>query len=154
MRNVKGFSNSIHRCRFTQCYFRCPLKMEFLLKSLFVTVFLVSVSFGELAEDLRSIGVPALSAELQDTMIVISMSGSLAQGDSLLKHYGGIFYSVTDSIIGGWDICGISVEIEEAILVFRKSDMVLMFEQLSEIDNEEVIADWVLNHTRVFRDSD
>jgi hypothetical protein len=128
--------------------------MEFLLKSLFVTVFLVSVSFGELAEDLRLIGVPVLSAELQDTMIVISMSGSLAQGDSLLKHYGGIFYSVADSIIGGWDICGISVEIDEATLVFRRSDMLLMFEQLSEIDNDEVIADWVLNHTRVFRDSD
>ncbi len=127
--------------------------MGFLLKSLFVIAFLVSVSFGELAEDLRSIGVPALSAELQDTMIVISMSGSLAQGDSLLKHYGGIFYTVTDSIIGGWDICGISVEIDEATLVFQKSDMVLMFEQLSEIDNDEVIADWVLNHTRVFRDS-
>lgn len=124
------------------------------MKSLFVTVFLVSVSFGELAEDLRLIGVPVLSAELQDTMIVISMSGSLAQGDSLLKHYGGIFYSVADSIIGGWDICGISVEIDEATLVFRRSDMLLMFEQLSEIDNDEVIADWVLNHTRVFRDSD
>ena len=128
--------------------------MGFLLKSLLVTVFLVSVSFGELAEDLRSIGVPALYVELQDTMIVISISGSLAQGDSLLKHYGGIFYSVTDSIIEGWGICGISVKIEEATLVFQRSDMVLMFEQLSEIDDDAVIADWVLNHTRVFRDSD
>ena len=128
--------------------------MEFLLVKLFMIAFFASVSFGELAEDLRSIGVPALSAELQDTMIVISMSGSLAQGDSLLKHYGGIFYSVTDSIVGGWNMCGISVEIEEATLVFQRIDMILMFEQLSEIDNDEVIADWVLNHTRVFRDSD
>ena len=57
-------------------------------------------------------------------------------------------------IIGGWDICGIIVEIEEATLVFRRNDMLLMFEQLSEIDDDEVLADWVLNHTRVFRDSD
>ena len=124
------------------------------VKSLFVIAFLAFVSFAELSSDLRLIGVPALSAELQDTMIVISMSGSLTQGDSLLKHYGGIFYSVTDSIIEGWDICGISVEIEEATLVFQRSDMILMFEQLSEIENDEVIADWVLNHTRVFRNSD
>lgn len=128
--------------------------MGLLLKSLLLVAFFVSVSFGEISSDLRSIGVPALFAELQDTMIVISMSGSLAQGDSLLKHYGGIFYSVTDSIIGGWDVCGIIVEIEEASLVFQRSDMVLMFVQLSEIDDDEVIADWVLNHTRVFRDSD
>lgn len=128
--------------------------MGFLLKSMLVIAFVVSISFGELAEDLRSIGVPVQFAELQDTMIVLSMSGSLAQGDSLLKHYGGIFYTVTDSIIGGWDVCGIIVEIEEVALVFQRSDMVLMFEQLSEIDNDEVIASWVLNHTRVFRDSD
>ncbi|MCD4847785.1 MAG: hypothetical protein K8R76_06310 [Candidatus Aegiribacteria sp.] len=124
------------------------------MKSMLVIAFVVSISFGELAEDLRSIGVPVQFAELQDTMIVLSMSGSLAQGDSLLKHYGGIFYTVTDSIIGGWDVCGIIVEIEEVALVFQRSDMVLMFEQLSEIDNDEVIASWVLNHTRVFRDSD
>lgn len=115
---------------------------------------MVSVSSGELAEDLRSIGVPALYAELQDSLVIINISGTLAQGDSLLKHYGGIFYTVTDSIIGGWEICGINVEIEEATLVFTKNDMLLMFEQLSEIDNDEVLADWVLNHTRVFTDSD
>ena len=124
------------------------------MRIVFVITFFASVSFGELTEDLRLIGVPALSAELQDTTVVISMSGSLAQGDSLLKHYGGIFYLITDSIIGGWDVCGIIVEIEEATLVFQESDMILLFEQLSEIDNDEVIADWVLNHTRVFRDSD
>ena len=125
-----------------------------MLKSLLVITILVSVSFGELAEDLRSIGVPVLSAELQDSMVIISISGTLTQGDSLLKHYGGVFYTVTDSIIGGWDICGIIVEIEEATLVFRRNDMLLMFEQLSEIDDDEVLADWVLNHTRVFRDFD
>ncbi|MCK5064181.1 MAG: hypothetical protein KAQ97_02790 [Candidatus Fermentibacteraceae bacterium] len=124
------------------------------MKSLLVITILVSVSFGELAEDLRSIGVPVLSAELQDSMVIISISGTLTQGDSLLKHYGGVFYTVTDSIIGGWDICGIIVEIEEATLVFRRNDMLLMFEQLSEIDDDEVLADWVLNHTRVFRDFD
>lgn len=124
------------------------------MKSLLVITILVSVSFGELTEDLLSIGVPVLSAELQDSMVIISISGTLTQGDSLLKHYGGVFYTVTDSIIGGWDICGIIVEIEEATLVFRRNDMLLMFEQLSEIDDDEVLADWVLNHTRVFRDFD
>lgn len=124
-----------------------------MLKSLLVII-IVSVSFGELTEDLLSIGVPVLSAELQDSMVIISISGTLTQGDSLLKHYGGVFYTVTDSIIGGWDICGIIVEIEEATLVFRRNDMLLMFEQLSEIDDDEVLADWVLNHTRVFRDFD
>lgn len=125
--------------------------MGHLLKSLLAIVFLVSVSVGELTEDLRSIGVPALSAEFLDSTIVVSLSGSLAQGDSLLKHYGGVFFTVVDSIIGGWDICGISVELEEAVLIFRRCDMVILLDKLAVVTEDEIIADWILNHTRVIR---
>ena len=112
---------------------------------------IISVSAGEMCSDLQSIGVPAHSAYLQDSMLVVSMSGSLAEGDSLLKHYGGVFFVGVDSIVAGWDIFGIAVELDEATLVFQKCDMILLFEWISESSDDEAIAQWVLNHTRVIR---
>lgn len=111
----------------------------------------VSAASAGLTDDLIGIGVPALSAELRDSVIVVGISGSLAQGDSLLKHYGGVFMTVVDSIAGGWDVYGINVELEEATLMFRRCDMMLLVEQMAELDSDEVIADWILNRTRVIR---
>ncbi len=112
---------------------------------------IISVSAGEMCSDLQSIGVPAHSAYLQDSMLVVSMSGSLAEGDSLLKHYGGVFFVGVDSIVAGWDIFGIAVELDEATLVFQKCDMIQLFEWISESSDDEAIAQWVLNHTTVVR---
>ena len=113
---------------------------------------IISVSMGEICSDLQVIGVPVHSAYLQDGMLVVSMSGSLAEGDSLLKHYGGVFFVTVDSILAGWDVCGIAVELDEATLVFRMCDMIQLFEWISESSDDEAIAEWVLNHTRVIRD--
>ena len=85
---------------------------------------------------------------------MVSMSGSLAEGDSLLKHYGGIFFVAVDSIAAGWDVFGIAVELDEATLVFLKCDMIQLFEWISESSEDEAIAEWVLNHTRVLRDTE
>ena len=126
-------------------------KVSSTLKIMLSVLLIISVSAGEICSDLQTIGVPAHSAYLQDSMLVVSMSGSLVEGDSLLKHYGGIFFVAVDSIVAGWDPFGISVELDEATLVFRKCDMILLFDLISESFDDEAIAEWVLNHTRVFR---
>ncbi|MBN2588023.1 MAG: hypothetical protein JXR55_12085, partial [Candidatus Fermentibacteraceae bacterium] len=89
---------------------------------------------------------------LSDDMLVVEMSGSLSEGDSLLKHYGGVFYTAVDSILAGWDVVGIAVRLDEATLVFRREDMLRMFDWISETTEDEAIAEWVLNHTRVIRE--
>jgi len=123
------------------------------LKAIFAALLIVSLSGGDISSDLQSIGVPVYSAVLLDSMLVVSMSGTLAEGDSLLKNYGGVFFTTLDSIAAGWDICGIAVELDEATLVFQKREMVQMFEWISESSDDESIAEWVLNHTRVVMNS-
>jgi hypothetical protein len=127
--------------------------MSISLKVLFAMLVAASVSLGDICTDLIDLGVPVQSAELQDSMLVVVMSGSLSEGDSLLKHYGGVFFTSVDSIVAGWDVFGIAVELEEATLVFRASDMARLFEWVSESSDDETIAEWVLNHTRVLRGS-
>ena len=112
---------------------------------------IVSAAACEICSDLQSLGIPVYSAGMQDSMLVVSMSGSLAEGDSLLKHYGGVFFASMDSIVAGWDVFGIAIELDEATLVFRKHDMIQLFEWISENTDDEAIAEWVLNHTRVIR---
>ena len=107
---------------------------------------------ADICSDLVEIGVPAGSAVLLDSMLVIQMNGSLSQGDSLLKHYGGVFYTAVDSILAGWEVVGIAVRIDEATLVFGRGDMLSMFEWISDSTGDEAIAEWVLNHTRVIRE--
>lgn len=121
------------------------------MKAIFVTILIASVAPCEICSDLQAIGVPVHSASLQDSMLVVSMSGSLAEGDSLLKHYGGVFFAAMDSIAAGWDIIGIAVELDEATLVFQKRHMTQMFGWITETIDDESIAEWVLNHTRVIR---
>ncbi len=130
------------------------VKVSSTLKTVLSVLLIISVSSGEICSDLQLIGVPAHSAYLQDSMLVVSMSGSLAEGDSLLKHYGGIFFVAVDSIVAGWDVFGIAVELDEATLVFRTCDMIELFEWISESSDDEAIAEWVLNHTRVIRDTE
>ena len=124
------------------------------MKIIVSVLLIISVSAGDICSDLQTIGVPAHSAYLQDTMLVVSMSGSLVEGDSLLKRYGGVFFVAVDSIVAGWDVFGIAVELDEATLVFRMCDMIQLFEWISESSDDEAVADWVLNHTRVIRDTE
>lgn len=115
---------------------------------------LTATALGDIGSDLAEIGVPVRSAELNDSMLVVEMSGCLSRGDSLLKHYGGVFYTAVDSILAGWDVVGIAVRIEEATLVFRRDDMFRMFDWISNTTGEEAIAEWVLNNTRVIREGE
>ena len=117
-------------------------------------VLLLAVAFtcgAWIIDDLDLLGVPVISAEIGDSMLVVTMAGSLAEGDSLLKHYGGVFFTLVDSIAGGWDVYGLEVRLEEANLVFRRCDMMQMLIELSDSTDDEIIADWVLSNTRVFR---
>ncbi|MBD3277535.1 MAG: hypothetical protein GF388_04470 [Candidatus Aegiribacteria sp.] len=121
------------------------------MKSLIMLLLAVSLASGDIESDLLEIGVPVISAEISDSMLVVEMSGTLAQGDSLLKHYGGVFYTALDSIASGWDVCGIAVEIDQATLIFLRRHMIEMLQWISESTDDEAIAEWVLNHTRVIR---
>lgn len=117
-------------------------------------VILLAVAFicgAWITDDLDILGVPVISAEIGDSMLVVTMAGSLAEGDSLLKHYGGVFFTLVDSIAAGWDVYGLEVRLEEANLVFRRCDMMQMLIELRDLTDDEIIADWVLNNTRVFR---
>jgi len=108
-------------------------------------------STADMLDDLQALGLPVLDVQLTDSMVVVGLSGTLAEGDSLLKHYGGIFFTVVDSISCGWEVRGINVRLEEADLIFRRCDMLLMLDQIALTADDGEIADWVLNHTRVFQ---
>jgi hypothetical protein len=120
---------------------------------LFLVLFaaLPLASSGDLLHDLQELGVPVLDVQLTDSMVVVGLNGELAEGDSLLKNYGGIFFTVVDSISCGWEVRGIDVRLEEADLIFRRCDMLLMLNDIALTSDDGEIADWVLNHTRVFR---
>jgi hypothetical protein len=107
---------------------------------------------ADILVDLQELGVPVIDVQLSDSMVVVGLAGSLAEGDSLLKYYGGVFFTVVDSIVSGWEVRGIQVSLEEADLIFRRCDMLLMLDEIAfSTAGDEQIADWVLNHTRVFR---
>lgn len=121
------------------------------LQLLFMTAAVVPAA-ADFLSDLTAVGVPADSVYLIDSMLVVEMSGSLSEGDSLLKHYGGVFFTYVDSMLAGWEIMGIAVRLDEATLVFARRDMLSMFDWISGSTGDEVIAEWVLNHTRVIRE--
>jgi len=62
---------------------------------------IIAVSFIAVCgvvDDCLSKGIPVSSALLLEEVFIVEMDGSLAQGDSLLKHYGGVFFLLADSI--------------------------------------------------------
>ena len=118
--------------------------------SLYVLLIPILLSSGEVMDDLLSRGVPAVSAFVADTMFAVEIEGSLSEGDSLLKHYGGVFFLLADSIAAGWDVIGLRVYISEAALVFTRTDMYMALNQIRERTPESIVAMWILEHTRVF----
>jgi hypothetical protein len=102
-----------------------------------------------LVEDLRSRGVPAESASMQDSVLVVDMEGSLAEGDSLLKHYGGVFYLVADSVAAGWPVVGLRVRIDGAFLRLSPSSMLDALQRLREGYSDEQVVNGILGHTYV-----
>jgi hypothetical protein len=108
---------------------------------------------GDVVDDLLSLGVPAVSAFAGDSTLAVEIEGSLAQGDSLLKHYGGIFFLLADSIGAGWDVVGLRVYISGAVLVFDRSDMYTALGQIRNGTPDSAVALWILEHTLVYNRS-
>jgi hypothetical protein len=123
---------------------------EDLRSSIFILLATVLLASGEVVDDLLERGIPAISAFAGDTTFAVEIEGSLALGDSLLKHYGGIFFLLADSIASGWDVLGLRVYVSEAVLVFSQEDMYIALNQIREGTPESVVALWILEHTLVF----
>ena len=117
---------------------------------LLVAVF-ISVSSGSLVEDCAGRGIPVSSALLTEELLTVEMSGSLAMGDSLLKHYGGVFFLLADSIASGWSVVGLQVNIPGASLILFREDVFSAVERMQQGLSEEVLASWILEHTWVTR---
>jgi len=106
---------------------------------------------GGVVEDCAIRGIPVSSALLTEDMFTVEMSGSLAMGDSLLKHYGGVFFLLADSIAGGWSVVGLQVDIPGASLILFREDVFNAVERMQQGLSEEVLASWILEHTWVTR---
>jgi hypothetical protein len=124
---------------------RCPL-----LVVVFICLFSSSTS-SDMAQDLRARGLPVGSVLLEDTSLVVSMEGSLAEGDTLLKRYGGVFLALLDSIGAGWPVVGLCVDIPGSRLKLLQGDLYDAVVQIREGASDDGVALWVLEHTRVFR---
>lgn len=102
-------------------------------------------------DDCLSKGIPVSSALLSEEIFIVEMDGSLAQGDSLLKHYGGVFFLLADSIASGWSVVGLQVDIPGASLILFREDVFSAVERMQQGLSEEVLAGWILEHTWVTR---
>ncbi len=119
------------------------------MKFSWCVLLIVSACLADPYADLLARGIPVRSAGIVDETFIVEISGSLSRGDSLLKHYGGSFFLLLDSIAGGWPLLGLEVRIPGSSLVLFREDV---FEALSLMDRgagEDVIASWVLEHTWV-----
>jgi len=122
------------------------------VKSLSLAVLLfVSAAVAGLVEDFAARGIPVLAASCDEELLTIQMEGSLALGDSLLKHYGGVFFLLADSIAEGWPIVGLRVDIPGASLILFREDVFTAVERLQQGLDESVLASWILEHTWVSR---
>lgn len=110
-----------------------------------------AIAWSGMAEDLRGIGLPVDSIYLGDTSLVVTMDGSLAEGDTLLKRYGGVFLTLLDSVGAGWPVVGLCVDIPGSRLRLLQADLYDALVLIREGATDERVATWVLDHTRVFR---
>ena len=115
---------------------------------------IIAISFTAVCgvvDDCLSKGVPVSSAFISEEVFIVEMDGSLAQGDSLLKHYGGVFFLLADSISSGWPVMGLQVDIPGASLILFREDVFSAVERMQQGLSEEVLASWILEHTWVTR---
>lgn len=111
---------------------------------------LAGTARSDILDDLRLVGVPADSASMLDTAIVIGIEGSLAEGDTLLKRYGGVVFTVVDSILSGWPVMGICVDIPGSRLRLTGADLESALSMMGEGWADDRVATWILDHTRVY----
>ncbi|MCK7470368.1 MAG: hypothetical protein MZU95_05830 [Desulfomicrobium escambiense] len=98
------------------------------LKVCLLIVVLAAAAFAGLYEDLLARGVPVRTVTTEEDNLLVEIEGSLSRGDSLLKHYGGTFFLLLDSIAGGWPLMSLEVRISGASLILFREDV---FEALS-----------------------
>jgi hypothetical protein len=122
-----------------------------LLPVLILMCLFPSSASSDMAQDLRARGLPVGSVLLEDTSLVVSMEGSLAEGDTLLKRYGGVFLALLDSVGAGWPVVGLCVDIPGSRLKLLQADLYDAVMQIREGEPDDRVALWVLEHTRVFR---
>jgi hypothetical protein len=110
---------------------------------------LAAIARAGLVDDLRERGIPATSATLGDTLLQVEIEGSLTEGDSLLKHYGGIFYLAADSVAAGWPVVGLKVGIDGAFLRLSSPRMLEALQRIRDGYPDEQVVASILNHTYV-----
>lgn len=108
-------------------------------------------AFSSVVDDCLARGLPVSSTLLTEELFIVEMDGSLARGDSLLKHYGGVFFLLADSIAAGWSVVGLQVDIPGASLILFRGDVFSAVERMQQGLSEEVLAGWILEHTWVTR---
>jgi len=86
---------------------------------------------------------------MEDGLFLVEITGSLSQGDSLLKHYGGVFFLMLDSISAGRPLMGLEVRIPGSALIVFPEDVMEAVSILGRGAGEEALASWVLEHTWV-----
>jgi len=106
---------------------------------------------ASIIDDCSLRGLPVSAAVLSEELLTVEMDGSLAQGDSLLKHYGGVFFLLADSIASGWPVVGLQVDIPGASLILFREDVFSAVERMQQGLSENVLAGWILEHTWVTR---
>ena len=119
--------------------------------AVFLSIIVSSIALSDATEDCLSLGLPVSSTVLTDDLFLVEMEGSLSQGDSLLKHYGGVFFILSDSIASGWPIVGLQVDIPGASLILFREDVFSAVERMQQGLSEDVLAGWILEHTWVNR---
>jgi hypothetical protein len=125
------------------------MRREFLLKVCWLVVIFVAASFAGPYEDLLTRGVPVRAVTTDPDNFLVEIEGSLSQGDSLLKHYGGTFFLLLDSIAGGWPLMSLEVRISGASLILFREDVFEALSLMGRGAEEEALASWVLEHTWV-----
>lgn len=121
----------------------------FLKVVVFLTAVLALTASADVVSDCLSRGLPVSSTALSEEIFTVEMDGNLAEGDSLLKHYGGVFFLLADSIASGWSVVGLQVNIPGASLVLFEEDVFSAVERMQQGLSEGVLAGWILEHTWV-----
>lgn len=115
----------------------------------FMIVSVLSAASAGIVEDCAARGIPVHSATVTEELLTVGMEGSLAMGDSLLKHYGGVFFLLADSIAAGWPVLGLQVDIPGASLILFREDVFSAVERMQQGLDEGVLAGWILERTWV-----
>lgn len=119
------------------------------MKVCWLVALFVAALFADPYEDLLARGIPVTAVSTNEASFLVEINGSLSRGDSLLKHYGGTFFLLLDSIAAGWPLMSLEVRISGASLILFREDVFEALSLMGRGAEEEALASWVLEHTWV-----